>query len=113
MMHMRPATAGSEPPLSLTVTASVVSCVVACAPLHAGGAVVKCTATPRSLRTRLHDAIGIGYGSTIDGLSVKTTPAASGASGGAVGPAQAAGAPHPERTMPAAIAAATARMYLR
>src|SRR6476646_2490406 len=97
MMHIRPADAGSEPPLSATVTASAVSCVVACTPLHAGVPVVKCTATARSLLTRLHDSTGIGCRSTIDGLSVKTTPSASGTSGGAtaVGSADAAGAPQP------------------
>src|SRR6185503_13678275 len=98
-----------------TVTASAVSCVVACTPLHAGVPVVKCTATARSLLTRLHDSTAIGCGSTIDGLSVKTTPLASGTSGGAtvVRSAHAAGARHPETTIPAARTAAAARMYSR
>src|SRR5262245_47586001 len=110
MMHIRPATGGSDPPVRVTVTASGVSCVVACTPLHAGVPLVKCTATARSLPTRLHDSTGSGRGSTIDELSVKTTPSASGTSGGAVGPAAAAGAPDPARTR-AARTTAAGRMY--
>src|SRR2546422_11683000 len=98
MMHMRPATVGNAPPVRVTVTAPAVSCVVACTPLHAGVPLVKCTATARSLPTRLHDSTGIGRASTIDELSVKTTPSASGTSGGAAGAADPAGAPHPART---------------
>src|SRR5881628_354704 len=109
MMHMRPATVGNAPPVRLTVTASAVSCVVACTPLHAGVPLVKCTATARSLPTRLHDSTGIGRASAIDALSVKATPS-SGTSGGTAGAADVAGAPHPARTRAARIAAA-ARMY--
>src|SRR6476619_255762 len=101
MMHIRPADAGNEPPLRSIVTLSAVSRVVACTPLHAGVPVVKCTATARSPPTRLHDSTGIGRASTIDELSVKTTPSASGASGGAIGSAEAMGAPHTASTRPA------------
>ena len=69
MMHARPTASGSVPPRSSTVTASGVSCTIACTPKHSGVPVVNCSASTSS-PTRRHESTGNGWLSTIDGLSV-------------------------------------------